>query len=400
MPESFNLDKTYQYLLISLAFFLPLTVFGGNVVVVLIVVLWLISGNYKNKLNEIFSNKLMIASIIFFSLHVIGLIWTEDLQWGLHIVHKMWYFLLLFPILFTIVKKKYIKYYITSFLLAITLTEVVSYLVWFEIIPPFKNATVINPTPFMSHVSYNPILAFAIYLVLNQTFFNSKLSKPLFLQYSFFAVTMSINMFITGGRGGQVMFFVMLTIFIFQFFSFQKVKALLAILILIPGIFFTAYQTSPLFEERVDLAMYNIINYSDNKSSSVGLRITIALNSWSVMKENLLIGIGTGDFPNEYRKINQINTPQLPLTTNPHNMYTLIGMQLGLVGLISMFSIFYLQIKRSLVTSNKFIRDVGLVLPILFLVIMWSDSYLLGHYTTLLFVFFSSFIHKDFDKIE
>ena len=400
MIESFNLDKTYQYLLIALAFLLPLTVFGGNVIVVLIVVLWLISGNYKNKLNEIFSNKLMIASIVFFSLHVIGLIWTEDLKWGLHIVHKMWYFLLLYPILFTIVKKKYIKYYVTSFLLAITLTEVVSYLVWFEILPPFKNSTVINPTPFMSHVSYNPILAFAIYLVLNQTFFNSKLSKPLFLLYSFFAVTMSINMFITGGRSGQVMFFVMLTIFIFQFFSFQKVKSLLAILILIPSIFFTAYQTSPLFKERVDLATYNIINYSDNKSSSVGQRITIALNSWSIMKENLLIGIGTGDFPNEYRKINQINTPQLPPTTNPHNMYTLIGMQLGLVGLISMFSIFYLQIKRSLVTSNQFIRDVGLVLPILFLVIMWSDSYLLGHYTTLLFVFFSSFIHKDFDKIE
>jgi O-antigen ligase len=400
MPESFNLDKTYQYLLIALAFLLPLTVFGGNVVVVLIVVLWLISGNYKNKINEIFSNKLMISSIVFFSLHVIGLIWTEDLKWGLHIVHKMWYFLLLYPILFTIVKKKYIKYYITSFLFAITLTEVVSYLVWFEILPPFKNATVINPTPFMSHVSYNPILAFAIYLVMNQTFFNSKLSKPLFLLYSFFAVTMSINMFITGGRSGQVMFFVMITILIIQFFSKQKVKALLGILILIPGIFFIAYQTSSLFEERVDLATYNIINYSDNKGSSAGLRITISLNSWSVMKENLLFGIGTGDFPNEYRKINQINTPQLPVTTNPHNMYTLIGMQLGLVGLISMFSIFYLQIKRSLVTSNKFIRDVGLVLPILFLVIMWSDSYLLGHYTTLLFVFFSSFLHKDFDKIE
>jgi O-antigen ligase len=281
-----------------------------------------------------------------------------------------------------------------------TLTEIISYLVWFEIIPPFKNATVINPTPFMSHVSYNPILAFAIYLVLNQTFFNSKLSKPLFLLYSFFAVTMSINMFITGGRSGQVMFFVMLIIFIFQFFNRQKVKALFAILILIPGIFYSAYQTSPLFKERVDLAVYNTLNDSENKASSVGVRITIAVNSWSVIKENLFFGIGTGDFPNEYKKINQIKTPQMPSTTNPHNMYTLIAMQIGLIGLVSMFSIFYYQVKISLSTSNKFIRDTGLVLPLLFLVIMWSDSYLLGHYTTLLFVFFSSFLHKDFQKFE
>ena len=400
MLESFNLDKTYQFLLISLSFLLPLTVFGGNVFVVIIVFLWLISGNYKAKYNEIFSSKLMISSIIFFTLHVIGLLWTEDLKWGLHIVHKMWYFLLLYPILFTIVKKKYIRYYVSAFLLAITITEIASYLVWFEIVPPFKNATVINPTPFMSHVSYNPILAFAVYLVLHQMFFNKKLGRVTFLFYSFFAITMSINMFITGGRSGQVMYFAMIAIFIFQFFSYQKIKALLAILIIIPSIFYTAYQTSPLFSERVDLAVHNSINYSENKGSSVGLRMTIAINSWEVIRENLIIGIGTGDFPSEYWRINQVNTPQLPITQNPHNMYTLIAMQLGLIGIISMFSIFYYQLKMSFSTSNKFVRDVGIVLPLLFLVIMWSDSYLLGHYTTLMFVFFSSFLHKDFEQFE
>ena len=110
---------------------------------------------------------LLLASIAFFFLHVIGLIWTENIVWGLHIVHKMWYFLLLLPILHTIVQKKYIKYYLVSFLSAIFITEVLSYLVWFELIHPFKNATVENPTPFMSHISYNPILCFAIYLVFN-----------------------------------------------------------------------------------------------------------------------------------------------------------------------------------------------------------------------------------------
>ena len=43
-------------------------------------------------------------------------------------------------------------------------------------------------------------------------------------------------------------------------------------------------------------------------------------------------------------------------------------------------------------------KDLGITLPLVFLVIMWSDSYLLGHFTTLLFVFFSSFLYKDFEK--
>ena len=398
MFKNLNLDKTFQFLLIILAFLMPLTVFGGNLIIVIICILWLFSGNYKSKFDQIINNKLMLASIVFFCLHVVGLLWTEDLAWGLHIVHKMWYFIGLFPILYTIVRKDYISNYISAFLLAISITEVCSYLVWFEVIEPFKNATVINPTPFMSHISYNPILAFAIYLVLHEIFFNKKITNLVFGLYSFFTISMTINMFITGGRAGQVMYFAMLAIIVFQFFNAQKIKSLLLISVLIPGIFFTAYTTSDLFQQRVDAAVKNTISYSDNKSTSVGQRITFALNSWEVIKENPIIGIGTGDFPIEYKKINQINTPEMPNTTNPHNMFILIVMELGVIGLISMLSIFYYQIKLSFNSSNRLIRDVGITLPLLFLVIMWSDSYLLGHYTTLMFVFFSSFLYKDFEK--
>ena len=56
MLGSFNLDKTYQYLLIALAFLLPLTVFGGNLIIVIIVILWLISGHYKSKFKQIINS--------------------------------------------------------------------------------------------------------------------------------------------------------------------------------------------------------------------------------------------------------------------------------------------------------------------------------------------------------
>ncbi len=398
MLERFDLEKTYQYLLIALAFLMPLTVSGANTIVIIICLLWLFSGDYKAKYNQIISSKLMIASIVFYCLHVIGMLWTEDLQWGLHILHKMWYFLLLFPILFNIVQRKYISYYLSAFLLAIALTEIASYLVWFELVEPFKNATVKNPTPFMSHISYNPILAMAIYLVYHNIFIKSNLNTPKFFLYSFFSITMTINMFITGGRAGHVMYFVMLTILIFQFFSKDKIKALVAVLVIIPLIFFSAYQTSYIFHQRVDLAVNNTMNYEFAKNTSVGQRITFAINSWEVIKENPIIGIGTGDFPSEYKKINQINTPLMSSTTNPHNMYILITMQLGLIGLASMLSIFYYQIQQSFYSSNRFIKDLGIALPLMFLVIMWSDSYILGHYTTLMFVFFSSFLYKDFEK--
>ena len=422
-----GLEKCYKYLLVSLAFLMPLTVFGANLVIVIITLLWLFSGDYKSKYLQIISNKFLIASIIFFSLHVAGLLWTEDISWGLVIVHKMWYFLLLLPVLYSIVKKEYIKHIIFAFLLAIGITEIASYMVWLEIVPPFKNATILNPTPFMSHISYNPILCFAIYLVIEEILFNKNLNKIQFSFYTFFAITMTINMFLTAGRSGQVMFFVAIALLLFQFFDKDKIKSLLAIIILLPGIFFIAYQTSDLFKLRVNSAVEDVVNYEigmstinqrENKewvftkdiekafdfqkyiNTPVGERITFALYSWEIIKLNPIIGVGTGDFPKEYKKLSEMNqnTKNMPNTTHPHNMYNLVLTQLGIIGFISFLSIFYYQIKIASASSDRFRRHVGLALPFLFLVIMLADSYLLGHYTTLMYILFSSFLYKDFDK--
>ena len=403
MLERFDLNKTYQYLLISLAFLMPLTVVGANSIIVIIVFLWLFSGEYKSKYNDIIGNKLMVASIVFYIMHIIGMFWTEDLKWGFHVLHKMWYFLLLLPLLYNIVNKEYTKYYIYAFLLAIALTEILSYLIWFEIIEEFMHAEINNPTPFMSHVSYNPFLAFAIYLVTHEIFMNKKLSKLWLWIYSFFSVIMVINMFITGGRAGQVMFFAVIAILIFQYFEAQRIKAFIVSLILIFGVAITAYQTSPLFEQRFDKVIDEIVNYDQDtvaryQKSSTGLRILFTLNSWKMIQDNLLLGVGTGDFPHEYKKISIPDSPGGPYAENPHNMYILVLAQLGIVGLLSMLSIFYYQIKLSFNSSSRFVKDLSIAFPLLFLLIMLSDSYLLGHYTGLLFVFFSSFLYKDFEK--
>jgi O-antigen ligase len=411
MLVKIELNKTYQFLLVALAFLMPITVAGANTIVVIICLLWLLSGNYKSKLNQILSSKIMIASIVFYFIHIIGMLWTDDIAWGLHILHKMWYFILFFPILFNIVSSRYIKYYISSFLIAITMTEVLSYLVWFEIIDPFKNATVANPTPFMSHISYNPILAFSIYLVAHRLLNNKDLSIVNIYFYSFFLITMTVNMFITGGRAGQVMFFAFLTILIFQYFRKKILKAIILLIFLFPTILITAFNFSPIFHDRANGAIDSLININswiDYQSevregdkrlnyNSVGERIVLSMNSLKVFKQSPIIGVGTGDFPNEYMRVNEKFTPNLKTAVNPHNMYALISVQLGLVGLISMLSIFYYQIIASFKEKNILYKDLGLALPLSFLLIMLSDSYILGHFTTLLFVFFSSFLYQKFD---
>ena len=398
MLNNINLDKTYQYLLIILAFLMPLTVFGANFIIVVICVIWLFSGDYNYKYKIISNSKLMVCSILFYVIHILGMFWTDDIYWGLHMLHKMWYFLLLWPILFTIVKKDYINHYIVAFISAIVLSVLTSYLIWFNIIPVIGVSTVNNPTPFTSHISYNPMLAFCIYIVGHKLFFNIKPSSYMFWFYGFLFLSMSINMFITGGRAGQVGFFLMIALLIFQFFNTQKAKSLLVVSIIIPLIFFTAFQSSEMFKGRVNDAIYNTLNYENDSYTPIGLRITFAKNGLEIIKKNPFLGVGTGDFPIEFSKISKELRPDQPLTTNPHNMYILVMCQLGVIGLVSMLSIFYYQIKISFKSQRGFIKDTALALPLLFLVIMLSDTYILGHFTTLMFVFFSAFLHKDFEK--
>ena len=186
MFKTFNLDRVYQCLLIMLAFLMPITVFGANVIIVIICTIWLFSGNYKSKYIKILNSKLMIASLIFFGLHIISLSWSDDIIQGFKMAHKMWYFGLLLPILFCIVKVNNVKYYLMAFVSAIFFTVILSFLIRFQLIDLelgfrslrfFESDNHLKPNVFMSHISYNPLLSLAIYLVLHLILFSKNLGK-------------------------------------------------------------------------------------------------------------------------------------------------------------------------------------------------------------------------------
>jgi O-antigen ligase len=311
-------------------------------------------------------------------------------------------FLFVLPAFLTIARIENTKYYITAFLIAIAISVGLSYLIWLGIIEPLQIGYGIdNPVPLMSHISYNPFLAFAFYLVVNKLLFGGKMPQLERTVYTFFALIMTFNMFITGGRAGQVMFFVAIIVLVFQYFKNSQVKAIIVSLILIPCIAVTAYFSSPLFQQRVNMVPDEIAHYNkgDNtgyyQNSSIRARITFLINTSELIKKSPVLGVGTGDFPAEYKKINNIRSQDVIPTVQPHNMYMLVLAQLGILGLASFAWIFYVQFKIALSSSNQFVRHVGVAMPIFFLIIMWSDSYLLGHYTGNLFILFSSIIYSN-----
>jgi len=218
---------------------------------------------------------------------------------------------------------------------------------------------------------------------------------------------MSVNMFITGGRAGQVGYFVVLMILFFQFFNQHFFRALFLSVLFLGAVLFTAYSSSQIFQDRAKQMVSQVQNYHIDKNSStgliqnsVGLRINFAVNTFEIIKEHPLIGVGTGGYEKNYKIINDKNSPNAEVHAHPHNMYLYEMVQFGIFGLISLLSILYFQVRFAWNETDRLRSKVGIALPLLFSVIMLSDSYLLGHFTTMLFVFFSAFLYRPFNEAD
>ncbi|MEA3419974.1 MAG: O-antigen ligase family protein [Campylobacterota bacterium] len=395
---SYSSGRIGSWLMMLFGFTLPLSVAVNNIFAGLIVLLWLFRHSFGDTWRLVKHSRVVQAVLFFYLLHFIGMLWTEDISWGLHMIKKEWALLLL-PIMMTLVKREDIRYYISAFLIAMGISVLFSYLVWFEIIPPFLKATVENPTPFISHLSYNPFLAFAVYLTGYYILFDQTLSREKKVFFALFFLGMSINMFITIGRTGQIGYMVMLTLLFFQRYHFNF-KSMLYASTAIIAILVMAYSFSPVFQERAELIRHDIREFEKQKNSSIGLRVNFAINSFEIIKENPLIGVGTGDFKQSYEVVNKRNSPEAFTTTQPHNMYILETVQFGILGILALVAIFYFQIRFALKSQDILQQKAGMALAVLFLIIMLGDSYLLGHLTTMLFIYFSSFLYRPFDETD
>jgi O-antigen ligase len=388
-------EKVNSYLIIALIFFIPFSTAAGSILSAIILLFWLIHGRFKEQYRHLKSNKVVIVSLMIVVMHVIGLLWTSDLDWGLHTLKKQWKFLMI-PVFMLYIKKEHMTYYFYAFVLAMSLSELVSYGIWFELIDPFKSATVYNPTPFLTHIVYNPFLAIAIYLIASELLFCKHRFNYKQWLYLLFLITMTVNMFITGGRSGQAMMFLAIIILSLQYFGIKNmIKSMSISIMVLIGIFYLAYNFSSIFYERVNLTVSNVLYYDQNKNSSVGKRITFALNGLDVFSENMIVGVGTGDLPSAMKEKHQLNTPEVAAPDNPHNMYIMWLVQFGVFGFLMLVLLFYIQIKVALLHNNQSMKRLGVALPLLFILANFGESYLSIHATSILFTVFSAIIYSD-----
>lgn len=340
-----TLNDYINYIFVLYAFLVPISRAGIGVTTGLLFILWLFTDDFKQKISYLKSNNVVRYLTFFITFGLLSLLWTDDVGSGINYLRRFWYLL---PILViaTSIKKEYIPYAISAFLAGMFLSEVLSYGLFFELWT-LSHGSASDPSPFMNHLQYSMFLAFASLLLLNRFFFETQLKYKVF--YFLYFLLVSSNLFLNGGRTGQVAFAV--SIFVVGILNIKnKIIAFLSMLILVISIFNTAYQVSPVFESRVDITIKNI-NATDNKNffcSSLGKRLGQWIVATEIFLDNPIAGVGISKNTQTMKKYIDNSHPDKACVKNLpnyHNYYIQMAVKLGAIGLFLYIMIFYSLLK-------------------------------------------------------
>jgi O-antigen ligase len=387
------------YAFIALGFVLPLSAAAISILFVLIFLLWLLDRNYCFKLQELCKNPVYVSLFAFFVLHLAGQYWTTDPINGF----KSW-MLFLVPVLATSVDATSARRGVYAFVIGMMVAEAGVYYkiiqVWDRYIEGFYSNDLYIA---MGHISYNPVLAIAIGLLLT-TLLAGKYHGWRLLVSLLFLLTMIANMFMTGGRAGHVGFIFMWLV-LSTYFLWRKPIALGGMVASLALILVLAWNFSPVFKNRVNAATSDIVDYqkdveqaviTENTETSVGLRLHFTEQSFWIFLEKPWIGHGTGSFESAYEDYRSRADHKVFPTTNPHNSHALILVQFGLLGVLIYGAIFVTQLwlVRQMPLSYEF-RPLALLLPLFYLLISFYDSYLWGHHTQAVFAYLTSIFYRQ-----
>ncbi len=312
--------KILQITFILFAFTLPLSRGAFNFFFALSLLFWVLEGNFKEKIALIKERKivwvfLLIAlltflSALFSSSYHNGFLAGENKSIFKVIITHYFLVPLIIVIMASSIKKRTLKLAISAFLAAIFLSEIASYLVFFHLIDVdyfksihiiYKFSTVENPSPFMQHVEYSVYLSIAILFLLQQLLTTKNRWLKVFMLLFFTSAT--INLFINGGRTGQLIYILSMLTYTLLYFR-MSLKSLLITIITLVGIIAVAYNSSSTFYNRTHQAASDIneMLHGDFNTSwgSRAASTIVTLDFLTSSPKNFILGAGAGDTRQKY----------------------------------------------------------------------------------------------------
>ena len=381
--KKYDFTLTANYLFVVYAFFISISMDITRDIFTLILILFFLSGNIKDKLLFAIKDKVVQAFLAFYIIHFIWMIGSQSIEVAQYKVSSLRYMLYII-IYITMIRSDFVYKILNGFLFGIFFNEIISYLMFIGIKIPFLpyQTTGFANVPFaLSYTQYSILLSISmgvmLYLILTY-----RQNIYMNILYGFFFVSSSTNIFIIESKLGYGLYFIsIVTVLIFFVIRNKKYNMILFTLSLAFFGYLFAYNFSSVFQVRVNGFVLDAKSalISDNYSTSTGARVGFYHYGFEIFKNNTLFGVGTGDHINEFIKFikekedDQNNfagmTGALDLSGsgNLHSEYLDASLQFGILGLLLFLNIFYQIMVYD--TKNDNIKVINILLPTILLVV-------------------------------
>jgi O-antigen ligase len=339
--QSFH-TKVHYYLALIIAFCLPIARLTP-IFIALMLLNWVVEGDFKNKFKIILKNKFALLFIAFYLIHLLGLLYTDNINSGLFDI-QVKFSLLIFPIVLASrpLDSDKIKNIFFVLIAGCVVSSVImlSHAVY-TCIAFGENNFFYQVFAILLHPSYlsmymNVAICWILMNVLNKTFLQNKYSTA--IAFSLIAFFSLIIILLSSKIGVITMILEYIGFLIYFIISRKKYGIGISGLLTIVLSVFLVMRFVPEISGRINRAISVVAapttNQADAESTAVRLLIWKASNQ--VISENLLAGVGTGDVVDvlmvEYEKRGM--TGAMAHRLNAHNEFYQVFIALGLIGFV------------------------------------------------------------------
>ena len=337
------MEKIMSALIIFACFSIAMPTAWISVASAILLFAWVISGDYSRKFKIISRNPAAVSVLILFCLYLIATVYSSGTFKESGTFLLKYAKLLIVPIIISVVKTKKIRDDgMRAFLFGAFILLGISYFKWLGIIPMDLG---LHDLPddsqgylaFKNRIAHNILMSFVMFMLFCKAYFEK--TQWRWAWFGVALLTLIDLMYLVGGRSGQI---IALSFILFLPIYFYGQKAYKYLLIAVMSIFIFHKQLEPLMPGRLLETNQEVSEHkSDKHLTSAGIRVEMYKNTLLMIKQSPLIGYGTGALRFEYNKLASTQDTLLKDVPNPHNQYLLTFFELGIIGLIALFFMFY-----------------------------------------------------------
>jgi O-antigen ligase len=365
-----------------------------QIFIIILILNWLVEGNFRNKFKTLIKNKFALLFFGFYIIHLIGLLYTENINSGLFDV-QVKLTLFLFPLVLCSSPpnennvKAVFHGLIGGGFLSSLLMIVIALTTYFGTGENHFFYTLfsfyIHPSYFSMYLNVCIVWLFLVLLknVRVDSFFQGW-TIPVIIYFSFIIVLLSSKL--------GIITLLLIYISILLFFILSRRKYLVGVvgfLTLILGAFLIMKYV-PAVADRLNTTISVLSNEKTNKSDaeSTAVRMLVWSAAGEIIKENPLLGVGTGDAKDEllaeYEKEDLSGAMEHKL--NCHNEFYQVFVSLGIIGFILLLLHIFVPMWHAVRTKDVLYALFLMIIVINFL----TESMLETQAGVLFYAFFTS----------